>query len=69
LAGPSFHDGSESVWACAWAQASRNKNGASIIRFIVVHSIEILLAWVSSQEQTEGTESFLTLLCYLRFLL
>ena len=43
FAAPSFHDGSESVWACAWAQGSRNKTAANIILFVIVRFIGTVL--------------------------
>ena len=43
FAAPSFHDGSGSVWACAWAQASRNKTAANIILFVIVRFIGTFL--------------------------
>src|SRR4030095_3969275 len=43
FAAPSFHDGSGSVWACAWLPDSRTKTAASIILFVIVRFIGTVL--------------------------
>jgi hypothetical protein len=71
---PSFHDGSGSVWAYAWANISESKNSAPIIRFINVRFIETFAfavfrrcVWFSARDSSIGCAGSMSWLVMIAF--